>query len=196
MFNFFKKEIESKKIVIGITGPIGSGKDTVARYIARHLKLEVFEISKPIKNYVISQGLPVTRENCQKFSPIIAEKFGPDYSARIFFENLKGDVGVISGMRQLPQIEYLEKHTKLFLIAVDAKPENRFKFVVKRGSIVEMPNLEAFVKQEHDENSGASPMRVFECMAHAQIHLENDSDLESLYKKCDEVIKKINEFMV
>lgn len=187
--------MDRKKIVIGVTGPIGSGKDTVARYIAKHFNLEVFEISKPIKDYVVSQGLPVTRENCQKFSPIIAEKFGADYSARIFFENLKTDIGVISGMRQLPQIEYLETHTKLFLIAVDANPENRFNFVVKRGSIVEMPNLESFIKQEEDENSGASPMRVFECMKRAQITLQNNDDLASLYNKCDEVILEIEKFI-
>ena len=187
---------ENKKIkVIGITGPIGSGKDTVAEYIGDKLGVKEFQISAPIKDYIRAQGLPVTRDNCQIYGNIIAEKFGPDYSAKIFLEALQKSgqtLGIVSGMRQMAQIEFLEQNTDFFLIAVDAPAEVRYARVTARGTVVEKATLAEFVAQEVGENSGDSIMRLFDCMKKAKITLPNYDDIEELYKKCDELIVQIN----
>ena len=100
-------------------------------------------------------------------------------------------LGIVSGMRQMAQIEFLENKTDFFLIAVDAPAEIRYARVTARGTVVEKATLDEFIAQELGENSGDSIMRLFDCMKKAQITLVNDGDIPTLHKKCDEILMQI-----
>jgi dephospho-CoA kinase len=177
------------KTIIGVTGPIGSGKDTVADYIAKKLGIPVFEISKYIKDKIREAGLPINRTNTMNFGKQISKEEGPDSIAKLYLSQM-GDMAVFSGFRQPPQLDYLEKNANLILIAVDADPKLRHDRVMARGTVEEFPQLDSFLAHEQEENSGDSPMRLFDCMARAKYKILNNSDLAALFHATDEVLKE------
>lgn len=177
------------KTVIGITGTIGSGKDTVAKYIGEKLGVPVMEISKYIKDKVRDAGQEISRLNVMDMGYKIAKEEGEDIIAIKYLEVMP-DVAVISGFRQLAQLDYLEKNSNLILISVDADAQVRFDRVHARGTVKELPTLEKFIEHELHENSDpASPMRLFECIKRAKFNITNDSTLENLYKSTDKVLE-------
>ena len=106
--------------IIGIIGPIGSGKDSAAEYIAVKLGSTVHQISQPLKAIAHERGIEPTRENLIALGKNLAKVKGEDYLAKYLVGHMSG-VGVISGMRQVAQIEYLRKHRKFILIPSTAR---------------------------------------------------------------------------
>jgi len=176
-----------RKTVIGIIGPIGSGKDTAAEYVAEKLHVSYFQISAPLKDIVRERGLEPTRENLVTLGRATAREFGAEYLAKILLSKIK-DVGVISGMRQLAQIDYLRNNARLILVAVDAEPRIRFQRSKGRGKLGEATTLKSFVEKERAENSAPHVQRLFECMKLADELVANDLDVRSFYRKLDEML--------
>lgn len=163
----------------------------MAKYIGTRLDVPVMEISKYIKDKVRDAGQEITRLNVMDMGYKIAKEEGEDIIAIKYLEVMP-EVAVISGFRQLAQLDYLEKNSNLILISVEADPQIRFDRVHARGTVQELPTLEKFQEHELHENSDPqSPMRLFECIKRAKFHITNDSTLENLYKNTDEVLKKV-----
>jgi dephospho-CoA kinase len=175
------------KKVIGVTGTNASGKDTVAEYISKKLGIKKFEMSKPLKDFARARGLELTRENLISLGSEVAEREGLDYLAKIVLEGIQ-DVGVVAGVRQLPQIEYLKSNAELVLISVDADPYTRFLRSTERQSIIEQETVEDFVQKENEEGS-SNIQRHFDCMEAADYKISNDGTLEELEEKVDQILK-------
>lgn len=175
------------KEVIGIIGTIGAGKDTAGDYIANKLNISSFQISSPLKQICIETGVEPTRENLIALGTKLAAEYGDGYLAKYILEHMSGR-SVITGMRQLGQINVLKKSSNLVLIAVDANPEIRFSRTINNGKLGEATTLEEFVAREKAENSPPNAQRLFECMNLADYRLSNNGTLEDLYKQLDEII--------
>jgi len=160
------------KTVIGIIGPIGSGKDTAAIYLAEKLGCKVYEISGHIKKLAHEQGILHDRQSLIDFGNRIVKERGSEYLPNALLEQIS-ERGIITGMRQVAQIEYLQKHSNLILVAIDADPEIRFKRV----------------RLEKEENSGDRVQRIFECMKMADHSVTNNGTLEELQKALDDLAK-------
>jgi len=183
--------ILNDKIVIGITGTIGAGKDVVAEYISKKLNVPALQISQPLKDIARELGIKITRENLVELGTKITKERGNDYLAVVLLERAPS-IAVFSGMRELAQLQYLRDHARLILIAVDAAAEVRFARAQKRGKIGEAGSLEDFVRHEQEENSPPHTQRLFECMKLAQYHIDNENTLENLYNEVDDILKKEN----
>ncbi|MBI5733715.1 MAG: AAA family ATPase [Candidatus Kerfeldbacteria bacterium] len=177
------------KTIIGIIGGIGSGKDTVADYIARKLTMSAYQISQPVKDIAKTKGLEPTRDNLVELGTKIAQEKGADFIIKVLLERINHKA-IITGLRQLPQIEYLRKNTKLILIAIEAEPRIRFNRATARNKPDEAKTIEEFINNEQSENSGQHIQRLFDCMKLADYTIENNADLESLFKKIDYLLKQ------
>lgn len=177
------------KTIIGIIGTIASGKDTAGAYISKLLKIPIFEMSKPIIAEANKRGTELKRENLAKISSEMVEKHGDDYFIKKILEKVKTK-GIITGMRQLPQIAYLRKRTRLILISIDADPVERFRRATSRKKILEENSLYKFVEEEKEENSGHHILRLFECMKRADYSLRTDDGVKKLYIDLKEILKK------
>lgn len=175
-----------KKKVIGIIGTIASGKDLAAEYIAAQLRIPRHEISQPLKDLAQERGIALTRENLVKFGREIAAEEGMDYLAKVILEKIPS-TGVVAGMRQIPQIEYLRDNADLVLLAIDADPAVRFARASGRGKSGEAATLVEFIEREQEENSG-TVQRLFDCMKLADYHLVNDGSVEELKQKIDSIL--------
>ncbi|KKW01560.1 MAG: hypothetical protein UY52_C0007G0021 [Parcubacteria group bacterium GW2011_GWC2_49_9] len=182
------KKTTPMKTVIGIIGPIGSGKDTAAIYLAEKLGCKVYEISGHIKKLAHEQGILHDRQSLIDFGNRIVKERGSEYLPNALLEQIS-ERGIITGMRQVAQIEYLQKHSNLILVAIDADPEIRFKRAQARGRLGEATTIEEFVRLEKEENSGDRVQRIFECMKMADHSVTNNGTLEELQKALDDLAK-------
>lgn len=175
------------KEVIGIIGTIGAGKDTAGDYIVDKLGIPSFQISSPLKEICQERGIEPSRENLIALGTKLAATHGDGYLAHYILEYAPERV-VITGMRQLGQIEALKNMSKLKLVAVDATPEIRFSRALDNGKLGEASTLKEFIAREIAENSPPNAQRLFKCMKLADYHLINNGTLEEFYKKLDKII--------
>lgn len=178
------------KTVIGIVGPIASGKDTVAEYISKKLGIPAFQTSAPLKEIAKERNIPLTRKDLILLSRELAHERGEDHLARTLLGKIN-DKGIITGMREVAQITYLRNNSNFTLIAVNADQKIRFERLKSRKQIDEGKTFADFVANEKEEDSSNNVQRLSECMKMADYKIENNSDTKNLFRKVDEVLKKM-----
>lgn len=178
------------KTIIGITGPNAAGKDEAAMYLAQKLNADIARISDPLKKIAQEQGMQLTRKNLVYLGLEVAQKEGEDFLAKETLKMIKGERGIIVGIRQLEQITYLKQHSTFLLLGIDADAKIRFQRARVRNTGYEADGLENFAEHERLENSGKQPQRVFECMDIAKYKIKNEASLKSFHKLLDRILKK------
>src|SRR3989339_833723 len=91
------------EIILGLVGPIASGKDTVKKYLEK------------------KHGATGCR-----FSSILRQKFGEDILAKAIASDaikLKSNIVVVDGVRRMADIKFLKNTPGFYLVAVDAEPK-------------------------------------------------------------------------
>lgn len=179
------------KQAVGIVGPIRAGKDTAGEYLANILKIPVLQISSTIKMICAERNLETTRDNLIKLGNELAREHGDGFLAEYLVANSPKKF-VITGMRQLGQIQFLQENTDFILIAVDAKPEIRFVRAQDKLKQGEAVTIEEFIKKEQAENSPPNKQRLFECMKLADHTIKNEKSLDDLYSQLDKIINKLS----
>lgn len=179
--------MDKRKKIIGIVGTVASGKDAAAEYLAKKENMPLFQISRYLKDLAASLGLPETRGNLNFLGKKIAAEKGHAYLAEVLLPKI-ADRGIITGMRQPPQIHYLRNNADFFLLAVDAAPEVRFRRARKRGRPGEGKTLEEFVANEEVENA-SDVQRLTDCMNLADRTIMNNGSLENFYGAIDEAME-------
>jgi len=177
--------------VIALVGKIGSGKDEAATYLSKKLGWPVFKISDPLKQELKRQGREVNRENLATLGTTWSRQKGDDYLVRLALKKYRGNL-ILSGPRQLGQIEYLKNHTKLILVAIDASDQTRFERVCARGTVKEAQDLDAFIKEEIENDASDGANQVIECIAQASYRATNSASLAKLHRELDKIVKLEN----
>jgi dephospho-CoA kinase len=175
------------KRIIGIIGPIAAGKDTAADYIADTLHVPSFQISAPLKMICAERGIEPIRQNLISLGTSLAKEKGEAYLAEYLLGKVDEDA-VITGLRQLAQINYLRSHSDLTLVSIDAEAEVRFKRAAANEKLGEAKTLEEFIEREVAENSAPNVQRLFECMELADIRLLNNGDLKMLFDNLNDKV--------
>ncbi|VVB61389.1 Cytidylate kinase [uncultured archaeon] len=178
------------KTIIGIIGPIASGKDTVADYISKKLGMPIFQTSSVLREIARQRNIPETRKDLILLSRELAAEFGKDYLVKSLLQKAENNC-IITGMREIGQIEYLRKNTKFILISVNADVKTRFERLKSRHHIDEGKTFEEFLANEKEEDTKNNVQRLSECMKFADYKIENNSDLDSLFRKTDGILAKI-----
>lgn len=179
----------SKKI-IALTGPIASGKGTVKKYIEEKYSGKDCRFSTIMRDILNRMGEENSRENLQKISQMLRENFGQDILAKIIAKDigrLDGDLIVVDGVRRLTDIEFLKKMNGFILVRIDADPKTRYKRVVARNENKgdDKKTYEQFLKDHEADSDYEVPI----VMSHASKALDNNGDLQNLYKQIDELLK-------
>jgi len=179
----------SKKIVIGITGTLGSGKDTAAEYVCRRYKTQDYSTSTEIGYELTKRGMDHSRPNKVVVANELREKFGTGELARRCLARATEEILVISAIRNVGEIEYLRENSNFFLISVDAPIELRYERITKRERLGDGKTFEDFkVSEDRERNAGPTGQQLFPCMALADFTVINDSDLETFSRRIDQAI--------
>lgn len=181
-------------LVIGLTGPIGSGKSSVAEYLIDRYEFVKLSIGDLVREYARKEGLKFTRENLDRVQKKYRDKHGPDFFAEKALEKIKdteGEKFVIDGIRMPEDSEPLKRNfdDRFVLLLVDAKPKIRFRRLKRRGRPGDPETFEEFKKQDERELENFKMEKTFK---KADYTINNNGRLEKLKKKVDRFLKQLN----
>jgi len=181
-----------KKIIIGLVGPIASGKGTVKAYLQEKYGATEFRFSSILREALDVLGIEKTRDNLIDLSTWGREKSGDDMLAKAMAKKIATSdekIIVIDGIRRLGDIDHIKEMEGFHMIAIDADPETRYKRSVTRN---ENPgdaekNFYTFTKDHEKEAERTIP----ETMAAAEAKIDNNGELNVLYSQIDKIMASI-----
>jgi dephospho-CoA kinase len=181
------------KIILALTGRIGSGKDTVAKYLVDKYGGQSLSYSDALKEVLEIYNLPTTRENQQKLSTILRQNFSEDILANAMEKKVassEGPVIAITNVRREADIEDIRKMSGFFLIYVEAEYKIRYQRYVLRNQSQGDTQMtdEEFSKKDNAE----SEAQIEGLKEKAAFVITNNGTLEELYAQTEEVWNKIN----
>lgn len=181
--------MQNKKIILGLTGPICAGKGTIVKYLAEKHNATSYRFSTMLRDLLKRLYLPDARENTQFMSTAIRQFFGEDIMAKVIAEDVKNDknnIIVVDGVRRIPDIKYLKEIPGFKLIRITADPEARYKRLIDRKENPgdENKTYEEFLGDHEKEADAQVPV----VMAQADLEINNNGNLEDLYKQVDQII--------
>jgi dephospho-CoA kinase len=190
-------------MIVGITGPISSGKGKVMEFF-RDLGFKHHSFSAEIRQVAKERGIEVNRPNLSKLGADL-QKESPKLSVlgsrviRKINEDRKKGVHnfVVDGIRDFQELylfrlhEMDNKDLRFILIGVDAPQELRYKRLRVRGRAGEPKTFEEFKKIDDKEWKGGGGQEVGRCMKMADYIIQNDGTIEELQEKAKEIADEI-----
>jgi len=191
--------MKKNRIYLGIVGSIASGKETITDYLKDKHGFVAFSLS-----FVVHQELKerkitkFSRQTLQDIGNDLRRVHGNDILARRavkYFNNYHKKKIIIDGIRNPAEVKYLQTLTNFTLIGVQAKRRLRFERLVKRGKRWDPKAWKEFLKvdsRDWGEGEDSAGQQVGRCLAYADLILTNNQTKEDLYRKTEEVIKKLH----
>lgn len=182
--------MKQKKIILGLVGPIASGKGTIAAYLEKQHHASTYRFSTIMRDVLIRLHLPLNRQNLQDISTILRQNFGEDLFARIIAENVikdKNEIITVDGIRRLADIEYLQKIPEFKLINIIADPEIRYQRLIQRSENQDDGQISyARFLTDHEREADAEIPRV---MQQAKLSISNNGTLDRLYEQVERILR-------
>ncbi len=165
----------NKRQIIGVVGPIRSGKTSACEYLRFKYHATICRNSMLLEQVLIGLGLDRSRDNLARLGMALFDTFGRDLLARHWEKVIKSDLGgasiiVIDGLRFPEEIAFYREHTCFTLLAIVADDECRY--------------LRSRSAQDNYKDS-MMDSKVFL----GQSNIKNESYVDQLVKSGDVVIK-------
>lgn len=185
------------KLVIGLVGEKGSGKQTFVNFLrqiitspsALHNDMTVRQVrfSDILGQTLILWDILNTRENLQKLSIAMKNTFGQEslsHAAEFNIENETADIIILDGARRQSEIEIVRKQTPNLLVYVTADQNLRYERLKNRSEKVGETGLsrEKFMQEEAVETETLIP----KLGTKTDIKIENNGSLEEFKNKIQE----------
>ena len=178
-----------ERIVIGLTGMPGAGKDVV-REIIQKMGYPVVVMGDEIREEAKRRKLKPTPENLGKVMLKLREEEGPAAIAKRCIpkmEKAKEEVVAVEGIRSLYEVEEFKKHFPNFtLIAIHASPETRFQRLFQRKRSDDPKGWKTFVERDSRELG----VGIGAAIATADHMIVNEGTKTQLERKTLEVFKE------
>lgn len=167
--------------IIGIAGPIASGKGTVAKFFKEKYGAEVVRFSEPLMGAVELLGLPLDREHISRLSQILREEFGQDVLARALAARVSKSTApliIVDGIRRPGDIDAFANMPGFTFVYIDAVMELRHARMQKRGEKADdaTKTFDEFVRDHEYE----AEKLVSSLAPRASVHIDNNGDMNVL----------------
>jgi len=183
-----------KKIIIGLTGRLASGKGTVTRHIVEKYQADKTRSSDPLRETLDIFMVPQTRENLDALSTFLRTTYSENVIAQAVKRYLtKSSAGVVifDGMRRLVDVETIRSFEHSLFIFVDTNQEVRYHRSVQRNENIgdDKMTLDEFIAKDSDE-----PQQQIEALKeYADVILDNNGSPDELQKQLDERVDAVIE---
>lgn len=180
------------KIVIGLIGETGSGKDTFCERVKKTVKESVFcfRFSDILSEILIILFGEVKKEDQQWLGKVLREQYGNDILARAMSKKIK-NIGngfiILNGIRYWEEFEMVKKlGGKNLYITADQKI--RWQRINKRGEKVDdFSSYDKFLEKERAKTEILVP----ELGQKADFKIKNNGSRDDFYKEVDKIIKNL-----
>lgn len=178
------------KLILGITGEMGSGKGTFTEYMKKKFGGDSFSFSYILKKVLNIIRLEKNRKNIQKISTVLRQNFGEDTLAKVVYEEVKKSKKkyvIVDGIRRLDDIKYLKKLKGFRLFYLEADIKKRFRRIVERREKTDdgKKKFETFKKDHLAETE----LQIKKLKKHADLVLINNGTKKEFFEKIDKIIK-------
>jgi len=179
-------------MIIGLTGTLCAGKDTVAHHLMEK-GFEHVSLSAILREEMQKRGMEITLDNLTKFGNSLKENEGDKFLVEKALERIDPNKNtVISSIRQPGEIDHLKQQKDFYLIFVDADPKIRFKRLLLRNRPGDSKTFEKFMENENMQMNGESGgMNLAKCKEEADFILENNDSREEFEQDLENILKKI-----
>lgn len=178
--------------IIGITGTLGAGKGTVVEYLKEKYGFVHFSVREFLKEEVLRRGMEPNRDSFTQVANELRASHSPSYVTDCLYERaaVQSHDAVIESIRTPGEIDSLQSKGNFRLWAVDANPEIRYRRAVLRNSETDHVSYETFLANERREMTSSDPNKqnLSVCIARADVVLQNNSDMETLYREVDMIM--------
>lgn len=181
-------------IIVGITGTLGAGKGTIVDFLVQNKQFKHYSVRGYLLEEIKKRGLPENRDFMVKVANDLRQKHGSSYIVeQLFLEAKESNSNtIIESIRNVGEIEALQKLGNFILIGVDADPKIRYERIINRASETDNISYEVFLENEKREMNSNNPnsQNIKACMDKANIIFDNSKDFENLYKQITDFINK------
>jgi len=179
-------------LIIGLVGPAGCGKGTVADILQKEHGAGYVRFSAILSTILDALALDKSRDEFVRLSEVLRKEFGEDIlSHAVVRQTLLSDkeIVVVDGIRRLEDIMAFEPLPQFVLIGVDAPAEIRFERMKKRGEKATESDMtwEQFQREEQAPTETTIPA----VMKRATITLDNSGTQEELVKKIEAFLQTL-----
>jgi dephospho-CoA kinase len=180
------------KIILGLVGPIASGKEISKKYLEKKYQGQSFRFSTALRDILNRLYLPISRPNLQDLSLSLRTSFGANLLAQVINQdiiNSKQNLIIVDGLRRLDDIAILKNLPNFYLIAIDAQQKIRYQRVIGREENI--GDKDKTWKQFLEDEQKEAELEIPTVIAQAKYKLDNNGSLDELYEQIDKIIVKI-----
>ncbi len=182
-------------IVFGITGTIGAGKGTVAKYLTDNHGFKSYSVRDFLITEINLRGMPVTRDSMLTVANDLRATHGPNYIVSQLYDRAKqaGNDAIIESVRTIGEVEALQQNPNFSLLAVDADIKLRYERIKNRESSTDSVSFEKFVEDEKRELTSTDPgkQNLLGCIKLADFVIMNEGSLNELETQIKEILAKL-----
>ena len=188
-------------MIIGFTGRIAAGKETVKHFLVEKGFIYV-ETSQILKEELLRRGKAVTREHMQDLGDELRARDGLGALIKLVLEKIdyhrnRDTHFILDSLRNAGEVEYLRSVADDFiLIAVDAPQRMRFERILSRGKTHDPKTWEEFLvidSRDYFDPGNPHGQQVRDCMEKADFLIVNDSDVEKGTRAMEKIWEEIEE---
>lgn len=178
------------KLVVGLSGKIGSGKTVVSKYLASRYGANQMRFSQILMDILERLHIPAEREALQKLGHALRSSVGEDVIVNAFREDVAknhSEFIVVDGIRYPNEVDMLRSFENNILLYVDAPAEVRYQRCVERNEKGEGGiSFNGFLAAEKRKTE-----RHLDSVAELSDYvIENTGSIEELHRRVDEILEE------
>lgn len=181
----------AQKIIIGLLGETGSGKDTVAKYLKEKYGAKLMRFADPIKDTLSIYFNKLSKEDHAWLYLVFKNRFGEDILSRAMDKRVcdeKSRLIVINGVRMPSDYDFVKKYPGSQVLYITASEETRWKRVISRK---EKSDDEITIEKFRELDKVETEIHVPEIGAKADKIIHNEKDLEYLLGEVDKYMVEL-----
>lgn len=169
------------KIVVGVTGRIRAGKETVARYLAeRHGATEVSSSDALYDTFRLF-GIPLVRKSPQELSQFLRTAFRDsalEYPVINAIERSKDRLFVVTSLRRESDYAEIQQRFRFYLLFVDARLERRYQWFM--GELKDPRDCGVTLEEFQSLDDAESETLIEGLRTHADCIIHNNGTIAEL----------------
>jgi len=186
-----KEEKQEKPFVIGIIGPIASGKDAISNHVAEKYGFRKISTGDFLRREAVKRGIKVSREALRKLQRQIRREYGEDYLINKSIKEIN-ELGLkkvsLEGLRTPIDVELAKERLGAKIILVDVDAFTRFMRQKRRERHGYSKTYQQFLHEDAIENATFDLHKTFKM---ADYKLDNSGTIPETNRNMDKLMKKI-----